>query len=154
MENNQDNIEASEGPILASEAPIQDTDKYPTWEYPERRDPKWGEVTKQGLIVGRGPRQRVVPPDDVYRLATMGCPDREIAEWFDISESTLRYNFSSYLTKARSQLKQRLRQAQIRVACEGNATMLIWLGKNILGQSENPLETEANQPLPWDSKDL
>lgn len=154
MENTQDDIAASEGPILPSEAPIQDTDKYPTWEYPERRDPKWGEVTKQGLIVGRGPRQRVVPPDDVYRLATMGCPDREIAEWFDISESTLRYNFSSYLTKARSQLKQRLRQAQIRTAMEGNPTLLIWLGKNILGQSESPHESEANQPLPWDSKDL
>jgi hypothetical protein len=154
MENTQDDIAASEGPILPSEPPIQDTDKYPTWEYPERRDPKWGEVTKKGLIVGRGPRQRVVPPDDVYRLATMGCPDREIAEWFDISESTLRYNFSSYLTKARAQLKQRLRQSQLRVAMEGNPTMLIWLGKNILGQSENPYETEANAPLPWDSKDL
>lgn len=139
---------------IASETPIQDLDKYPRWEYPERRDPKWGEVTRRGLIVGRGRTQRVVPPDDVYKLATMGCPDREIAEWFDISESTLRYNFSSYLTKARAQLKQKLRQAQLRTAFDGNPTMLVWLGKNILGQSDNPFNSESNQPLPWTENDL
>jgi hypothetical protein len=134
---------------LPCEDPEQDLDKYPKWEYPERRNPKWGEVTKRGLLIGRAPRQRVVPPDEVYKLATMGCPDREIAEWFDISESTLRYNFSSYLTKARAQLKQRLRQAQLRVALEGNPTMLIWLGRNILLQDEHPYNTDDDKILPW-----
>jgi hypothetical protein len=128
---------------------MQDLEHYPKWEYPERRDPKWGEVTKQGLIVGRGKTQRVVPPDEVYKLAAMGCPDREIAEWFDIGESTLRYNFSSYLTKARAHLKQRLRQAQLRTAFDGNPTMLVWLGKNILGQTDNPISSEDSKPLPW-----
>lgn len=140
--------------LLPSEQPIQDLDKYPRWEYTERRDPKWGEVTRRGLIVGRGKGQRVIPPDDVYKLATMGCPDREIAEWFDVSESTLRYNFSAYLTKARAQLKQKLRQAQLRTAFDGNPTMLVWLGKNILGQTDNPYNSEANQPLPWTENDL
>lgn len=150
MNDELDNIAASEeGPVIPSEDPIQNLDVYPKWEYPERRDPKWGEVTKKGLIVGRAPKQRVVPPDEVYKLATMGCPDREIAEWFDISESTLRYNFSSYLTKARAQLNQRLRQAQLRVALEGNPTMLIWLGKQMLGQSENPYKTDDDKILPW-----
>jgi hypothetical protein len=27
--------------------------------------------------------------------------------------------------------------------------MLIWLGKNILGQAENPVSTENSQILPW-----
>jgi hypothetical protein len=139
---------------LPSEPPEQDLSVYPRWDYPERKDPKWGEVTRKGLIVGRGKGQRVVPPDEVYKLATMGCPDREIAEWFDVSESTLRYNFSSYLTKARAQLKQRLRQAQLRVAFEGNPTMLVWLGKNILGQQDSPYNSDANQPLPWTENDL
>jgi hypothetical protein len=121
----------------------------PTWLYPERLDPKWGEVTKLGLIIGRGKSRKVVPPDDVYKLAMMGCPDREIAEWFEVSESTLKYNFSAYLSKARSQLKQKLRQSQLRVANDGNAAMLIWLGKNILGQQETPNNTEDNKPLPW-----
>jgi len=146
----QESIAASEEqPILPCEEPEQDLSTYPRWEYPERRDPKWGEVTKRGLIVGRGARQRVVPPDEVYKLATLGCPDREIAQWFDISESTLRYNFSSFLAKARMHLHQRLRQAQLRVALDGNPTMLIWLGKQLLAQSENPLNRDDDKILPW-----
>lgn len=144
-----DNLIEEQGEPLPSEDPIQDLTVYPKWEYPERRDPKWGTVTKQGLIVGRGQRQKVVPPDEVYKLATMGCPDREIAEWFEVSESTLRYNFSAYLTKGRAQLKQRLRQIQLKVAFEGNPTMLVWLGKNILGQSDTPINSDENKPLPW-----
>ena len=140
---------SEEQPILPSEDPEQNLEIYPRWEYPERRDPKWGEVTKKGLIVGRGARQKVVPPDDVYRLATMGCTDRDIAEWFDISESTLRYNFSSYLTKGRAQLKQRLRQAQLKAAFDGNSALLIWLGKQYLGQSDQPTNNDDNRVLPW-----
>jgi hypothetical protein len=104
--------------------------------------------------VGRGRNQKIVPPDDVYKLAMMGCPDREIAEWYMVSESTLRYNFSSYLTKARAQLKQKLRQAQLRAAIDGNPTMLIWLGKNILGQTDNPYNSESNEPLPWTENEV
>jgi hypothetical protein len=79
----------------------------------------------------------------------MGCKDSEIAEWFGVDENTLRYNFSVELLKGKLQLSQSLRQAQIRLAMSGNATMLIWLGKNILGQSDNPIDSEANTPLPW-----
>ena len=136
-------------PELPAEDPEQNLAEYPPWEYPGRRDPKWGTVTRQGLIVGRPPRQRVVPPDDVYKLAAMGCPNREIAEWFDINEDTLVYNFKPYLAKARSQLKQRLRHAQIHAALNGNATMLIWLGKQYLEQEEQPMRRESNQVLPW-----
>ena len=90
-----------------------------------------------------------MPPRDVERLAQMGCKDSEIAEWFGIDENTLRYNFSVELLKGKLALKQSLRQAQIRLALSGNATMLIFLGKNILGQSDSPIDSEANAPLPW-----
>lgn len=138
-----------EQPIIACETPEQDLTQFPRWEYPERRDPKWGTVTKQGLIIGRAPKQRVVPPDEVFKLAELGLNDRDLAEWFDVSESTLRYNFSSYLTKARQSLKIKLRRAQLRVALDGNPTMLIWLGKQMLGQSENPYNTDEDKVLPW-----
>lgn len=138
-----------QGPILPSEDPIQDLTVYPKWEYPERRDPKWGTVTKEGLIVGRGAKRKVVPPDEVYKLATMGCPDKEIAEWFDIDDQTLRYNFKQYLIKGRAHLKQRLRQSQLQSAFAGNPTMLVWLGKNILGQTDTPMNSDENKPLPW-----
>jgi hypothetical protein len=53
------------------------------------------------------------------------------------------------MAKGRDDLKQSLRRSQIRLALSGNAVMLIWLGKNILGQSDTPINSEANAPLPW-----
>lgn len=114
---------------------------------PKPKDLVTVEVT--GYEVGRGITRKVVFDQDVYKLAAMGCNDREIATWFDVNEDTLRNNFSDIIAKGREDLKQSLRRAQIKLALNGNATMLIWLGKNILGQSENPVNSEANTPLPW-----
>jgi hypothetical protein len=109
-------------------------------------------VEVYGYEVGRGRNKRVVVPKDVYELAAIGCNDREIAKWFDMDENTLRYNFKDILEKGREDLKASLRRAQLRLALSGNAVMLIWLGKNILGQSDTPTNTDANTPLPWDDE--
>jgi hypothetical protein len=108
---------------------------------------KWAEKTVKGIVVGRN--KIIVPPEEVIHLASLGCSDREIADYFDVHENTLRYNFKEFLTKGRHQLRTTLRQAQLRVALEGNPTMLIWLGKNILQQNENGQANEDNRPLPW-----
>jgi hypothetical protein len=43
-----------------------------------------------------------------------------------------------------------LRRAQLKSALEGNTSMMIWLGKNILKQSDNPIdENEVDKILPW-----
>ena len=55
-----------------------------------------------GLVVGRN--KIVVPPMEVEDLASIGCTDRDIANWFGIDENTLRYNFSDYLIKGREDL--------------------------------------------------
>ena len=112
-----------------------------------RKNRKTATKEVEGVVVGRD--KKVIPPQEVYKLAQMGCKNQEIADWFGLDENTLTYNFSVELLKGRESLKQSLRQAQIRLALSGNATMLIWLGKNILGQSESPLDAEANNPLPW-----
>lgn len=116
-------------------------------EYPERKDPKIGTKVVTGLIVGRD--KKVIPQSEVEHLASLGCNDREIAEYFGLSESTLRYNFSLELTNGRHSLKCSLRRAQLQTALSGNATLLIWLGKNILLQSDNPTNTVDTKPLPW-----
>ena len=122
-------------------------DNIPDSPTSKRKTRKTATIEVEGVVVGRD--KKVVPPNDVLRLAQMGCKDSEIAEWFGVDENTLRYNFSVELLKGKLALNQSLRQAQIRLALSGNATMLIWLGKNILGQSENPTNSEANAPLPW-----
>ena len=112
--------------------------------------PQYTEITKIAMIVGRN--QTPVPPDEVELMAKIGSTDREIAEHFGITDSTLRYNFTDYLVKGRRELTQRLRQAQLRVAFEGNPTLLIWLGKQILGQTESPLQA-GREPLPFTDDD-
>lgn len=135
-------------PDLPSETPEQ-ASIIPKWEFKPRKDPKWGEVTKQGLVVGRGANKKVVPPDEVYKLAAFGCSIEEMADWFGVNRETLKYNFMEYIDKGRADVKQRIRNAQIKVALAGNPTMLIWLGKNMLGQSDNASNSKENEPLPW-----
>jgi hypothetical protein len=108
---------------------------------------KWAEKTVKGIVVGRN--KVIVPPEEVEHQASLGCTDREIAAYFDVHENTLRYNFKEYLTKGRHNLKTSLRQAQLRCALEGNATLLIWLGKNLLSQSDSGMASEDKRPLPW-----
>ena len=112
----------------------------------------WGTITKKGKVVGRA--KVVVPPDEVEHLASLGCTDKEIADYFCVAENTLRYNFSVDLTKGRHQLRTTLRQAQLRHAINGNAALLIWLGKNILGQSDSGLGSDSNKVLPWTDDDV
>jgi hypothetical protein len=103
-----------------------------------------------GYEVGRGLRKRIVTPEDVYKLAAIGCSDSEIARWFDIAESTLKYNFSETMAKGREEIKMMLRGAMIKNALSGNAVMQIWLSKQWLGYSDAPQNTEETKPLPWD----
>lgn len=108
---------------------------------------KWAEKTVLGIVVGRN--KIIVPPEEVEHQASLGCTDREIAAYFDVHENTLRYNFKEFLTKGRHTLKTSLRQAQLRVALDGNPTMLIWLGKNMLQQNDNGTTSDEARPLPW-----
>lgn len=142
-----DNTQDLDLELVDSQEPLQHIEH--KWEYAQRQQRKWGTVTREGLIVGRGPRRRIVPPDEVYRLGALGCTDREIATWFGIDEQTLRYNFKEYLAKAREDIKQRLRQAMLKNALGGNAVMQIFLAKNLLGMSDNPQSSDSDRILPW-----
>jgi hypothetical protein len=112
-----------------------------------RKNRKTASKIVEGVVVGRD--KKIIPPEEVYKLATIGCKNQEIANWFGIDENTLTYNFSEELLKGKENLKQSLRRAQLRLALNGNATMLIFLGKNYLGQSDSPVDSDANAPLPW-----
>lgn len=109
-------------------------------------------VEVKGFEVGRGRTKRVVFPDDVYKLAALGCSDREIAIWFDMTESTLRYNFSDIMQKGREDLRHALRRAMLHNAIKNNnAALQIFLAKNMLGMRDVPIDNEDTKPLPWDS---
>jgi hypothetical protein len=110
------------------------------------------EGTITGYPIGRD--RTVVPPDQVYELASIGCNDGEIARFFGVNEDTMRYNFKSELAKGREYTKIRLRRAMFKNATENmNAAVQIFLAKNTLGMSDQPYATEANAPLPWNADD-
>jgi hypothetical protein len=106
-------------------------------------------VEVYGYEVGRGMNKRVVTPEEVFKLAALGCTDREIATWFDIAYDTLRYNFTDIMAKGRQEMKTQLRHAMFKNALSGNAALQIFLAKNMLGMSDTPNNTEDSKPLPW-----
>ncbi|CAB5225948.1 hypothetical protein UFOVP758_35 [uncultured Caudovirales phage] len=108
------------------------------------------EASFLGLPVGRN--KVVVDPEEVEKLAALGCRDNEIANWFGIKDDTLRRNFADNLTKGREELKISLRRAMLNNACKNmNAAVQIFLAKNILGYQDTPTNNEDQKPLPWDS---
>ena len=72
------------------------------------------------------------------------CTLREIAFYFKVSEDTIEntvkkvhgMRFKDYYAQKEHVGKASLRQAQFRKAMEGNPAMLIWLGKQMLGQKD------------------
>ena len=73
----------------------------------------------------------------VRNLAAIGCSGRDICQFLGISPSSLENKFAKELGEGRSDMRSKLRAAQIRLALEEkNTTMLIWLGKQYLDQKE------------------
>ena len=89
-------------------------------------------------LVGNKNAQKDISEEEVYKLAKMGCPTTEIAAWFECTQITIENRFSNIIIKARADLKQSLRRWQLQAAEKGNVVMLIWLGKQMLGQTEPP----------------
>ena len=108
---------------------------------------KYGEKTVVGRVIGR--KKTVIPEEEFQKLAELHCTWKEIADFYDVPENTLRDNFRDLYTKGTTITKQRLRQAQLKLALGGYRVMLIWLGKNLLSQQEAPQSSESEQVLPW-----
>ena len=82
------------------------------------------------------PKKYNIDTEQVEKLASFGCTNTEIASFFGCSNDLIEKSYSDYLRKGRDKGKIRLRQLQMRSAERGNVAMLIWLGKNMLGQSD------------------
>lgn len=74
----------------------------------------------------------------VHKLAAIHCTMEEIASVVGCSVDTLEGRFSEVIKKARSEGKASLRRYQYLAAQGGNTAMLIWLGKQLLAQRDEP----------------
>ena len=88
------------------------------------------------------PRRRIeLDTDELEKLAAMHCTREEVAGFFGVALKTVqrRLKESRYAEaweRGTARGRVSLRRAQFRVAEGGNPTMLIWLGKQWLRQSD------------------
>lgn len=78
-------------------------------------------------------------PEQVEQIKTLGrchCPDSEVAAFMGVAENTIQRHFGALLKEAREAGKSNIRAKQFRLAMDGDRTMLIWLGKQLLKQSD------------------
>ncbi len=92
------------------------------------------------------PKKYDIDTNEVEKLAGYGCTNIEIADFFGCSSDLIEKSYSEFLRKGRANLKKRLRKAQLDTALSGNSTMLIWLGKQMLGQVDKQ-EIEHIRPI-------
>lgn len=69
-------------------------------------------------------------------LASLGLTIAEMAAVLDVSEDTLQRNYGEVMRVGKEKCRASIRRKQFELAMAGNATMLIWLGKQMLGQKE------------------
>ena len=94
--------------------------------------------------------RKVINQKQFESLCAIQCTEEEICNVLDVSEKTLiswcnevyGESFSKVFRQKRDLGKTSLRRNQWKLAENGNSTMQIWLGKQILKQSENPIQDE------------
>jgi AraC-like DNA-binding protein len=85
-----------------------------------------------------------VDEDLIEALARIHCTQEEIAAVVGCSVDTLARRFAEKIEQGKQQGKTSLRRKQFEVAMTGDRAMLIWLGKQFLGQSERQEITGAD----------
>lgn len=89
--------------------------------------------------------RKEISKEQFERLCGLQCTLEEIAGFFKCSEDTIerwckreyKENFADVYKKYSKDGKISLRRAQMKAALSGNATLLVWLGKQYLGQTDN-----------------
>jgi hypothetical protein len=82
--------------------------------------------------------------EQVERMARRGDTADDIADILGLSRRTLyRRGLQQAMARGRAQLRQNLRHAQLKSALiDRNPSLLMWLGKQLLGQREDPIVVE------------
>ena len=84
----------------------------------------------------------------IKKLSHIQCTQKEIASTLEVSTRTLQKDeeFIRIYKKGQEEGKMSLRRLQWKAAKENNVTMLIWLGKQYLGQTDKQ-EVSGAEPI-------
>lgn len=91
-----------------------------------------------------GTKTVIIDPGKLDGMLMYGATCLECSDEFDCSNDTIErfikstygMTFADYSDKKRSHIRMKLRRKQVEVALKGNVTMLIFLGKAMLNQSD------------------
>jgi hypothetical protein len=78
---------------------------------------------------------------ELEKLCVLQCTDEELAAWFNVTTRTIerrrkKKSFAEVMARGRAKGRISVRRMQMKLLENGNATMGVWLGKNILGQTD------------------
>ena len=101
-----------------------------------------GEEKWRWVVAKRGRPKKIIDYNLVYRLAKRFSTQHDIADILQVSQSRLDKDpeFIRHFKKGKEQCFKNLRVAQYKHAIAGNPSLLIWLGKQYLGQKDTPNE--------------
>ena len=82
--------------------------------------------------------KKTIDYETVEKLASIMCTQEEIGSYLDISVRTLQRDkeFCRVFKRGIDKGKMSVRRMQYKQAEKGNSTMLVWLGKQYLGQRD------------------
>ncbi len=122
--------------------------------------PKWHARKKAKAVKTRAEALNI---ERIKRLASIGMPVSSIAyrigvapSWFEDAK-TKNFELENAIIAGQYEFEEGLRTTQARLALSGHPGMLIWLGKQFLGQSdkqESKQETTVNVVLQNAMKEL
>ena len=92
-------------------------------------------ILRQGELMDN---PKPIDAKQIEELISLGASEDEIADLMGISETEFRQRFRRLAAKAKVHRSISLRRAQLQSAMDGDARSLIFLGKQYLGQSNNP----------------
>ena len=79
--------------------------------------------------------------EELQKLCSLQCTDEEIAAWFCVTSRTIERRrkvkkFADVMARGKAKGRISVRRMQMKLLEQGNATMGVWLGKQILGQTD------------------
>lgn len=91
------------------------------------------------VLNGRPPKKIYL--EEIESLAAIGCKLSDMAAWLKISKRTMQRaaqdpRVIEAIRRGRGRGRVSVLRAQFQAALAGDRTMLIWIGKNFLGQSD------------------
>jgi hypothetical protein len=93
-----------------------------------------------------GRPEKSIDLQELEKLCALQCTQVDLACWFDVSLSTIERRqrdseFAAVMARGYARGRVSLRRKQMQLAEQGNPAMLIWLGKQYLGQRDTVDQT-------------